>query len=582
MLKHLEHYRFWQPLTADQLLLRLKTDSRDDLSYWVCYEDNGLKRSVMNLAARTPHYRYFQTVIRLNRPWHCQYYFMVTSDGEPTSYLYKKEPDIPFTHTWSAKDLPSTPYWAIDAIFYQIFPDRFFNGNPSNDPVQTCAWDELPTITNFFGGDLEGIRMKIPYLQEIGVNALWLNPIFAAPSNHRYDTSDYLTVDPALGDQNDLIKLVNELHQNRFHLILDGVFNHTGTEFFAFKDVMLHGDSSPYRDWYYFTEYPVCFEPRPNYACWWDIFSLPKLKVTHTEVRNYLLRVGTYWIEEANIDGWRLDVPNEIEPTFWEEFRDEVKQVNPEAYIVGEIWKDARYWLQRKLFDGVMNYLFRDLILDFFASRKLRLSTFDFLLGKIRLQYPETANFLLLNLLGSHDTPRIINAFQTRLARLPGHTGSYDEAIEHLRPALILQFTYIGIPMIYYGDEIGMIGEADPDCRHTMLWETDKWNGPLRELYKKLAGLRHKWEPLRRGTFQPLLADDADEILAFIRQDPMKSILIVINCSDDSKRINLPLKLLNLPEGRELSDGLSGRKFSVKNQCLVGEIGPNDGAVLCL
>jgi len=270
----------------------------------------------------------------------------------------------------------------IRAESIQIFPDRFYNGNPANDPPGTEPWGNKPTNDNFFGGDLEGLLEKIPYLHQLGVNALYLNPIFSAPSNHKYDTNDYLIIDPSFGNRTVLRKLVKSLHSHGIRIILDGVFNHTGTGFWAFRDVLAKGEASPYKDWYYFEGFPVRMEPKPNYQCWWDIASLPKLRATNPEVRQYLLAVGTHWLREEGINGWRLDVPNEIEPAFWEEFRRQVKEVDPQAYLTGEIWRDARFWLG-KYFDGVMNYSFRQLVLDCFADKRFPLSTLDFLPGLV-------------------------------------------------------------------------------------------------------------------------------------------------------------------------------------------------------
>ena len=583
MFYHRPVQRFCQPLAPDKLLLRLKTSRLERQRCFVVYEDLDLKTAPMDVYARTPNYLYYQAELQLFRPWRCRYFFgRQAAEGEPVYLLATAglQGSQPFIYRWTTEDLFSIPEWIYDAISYQIFPDRFYNGNPANDPPGIRPWGEAPAREGFFGGDLEGILAKIPYLKFLGINSLWLNPIFASPSNHRYNTSDYLAIDPALGDKPILRRLVESLHGAGVHLILDGVFNHTGTDFFAFKDVVTHGASSPYHDWYYFQGFPVSSGPKPNYACWWDIPSLPKLKVTNPEVRNYLLEVGTYWLREAGTDGWRLDVPNEVEPSFWQEFRQQVKKTNPQAYIVGEIWQDARSWLQGRYFDGVMNYPFRDLVLAYFARREISISTLDLMLSRIRLRYPEEANFALLNLLGSHDTARVITAFQKGLTSVPGHTGSYTEAVAHLRPALILQFTYPGVPSVYYGDEVGMTGGPDPDCRRTMPWEPGNWDQDLLAFYRRLIALRRQLPPLRRGFFQPLLTDDQTEIYVYARRLAGEKVIIFLNAGDLPQDVTLATDELDLAEGDLWQDGLTNRHFEVKEGQIRITLEANLGAII--
>lgn len=583
MLLHRQTLRFCQPLAPNEIILRLKTRRLEKQRCLVVFEDQGLKTAPMHVYARTPHYLYYQAEIKLSRPWQCRYFFRQQLEDQEPLYLFAGSNGpggYPFNYHWTSSDIYTVPDWIKDAVLYQIFPDRFYNGNPANDPPGTRPWGEAPTRDNFFGGDLEGIQLKIPYLSFVGINALWLNPIFASPSNHRYNTSDYLAVDPALGDKATLRRLLESLHGAGMRLILDGVFNHTGTDFFAFKDIIARGPDSLYKDWYYVYDFPVRSEPRPNYACWWDIPSLPKLKATNPQVRNYLLAVATYWLRELGSDGWRLDVPNEIEPSFWQEFRQQVKETNPEAYIVGEIWHDARFWLRGRYFDGVMNYLFRDLVLDCFARRRLPVSALDFLLGLVRLRYPENINFALLNLLGSHDTARVITAFQEGLAGVPGHSGSYAEAVAHLRPALILQFTYPGAPMIYYGDEIGMTGGPDPDCRQTMPWDPRTWNPELLALYRRLIALRRLLLPLRRGYFQPLFTDDAAGVYAYARRLAGSRVIIILNTSDFPQTVTLTTGELELAAGQTWQDGLSNRFFEVQEGKICLNLKENFGAIL--
>lgn len=583
MFFHRTHPRFIQPLAADRVLVRLRVPRHPYHEVRLVAGGPTWKETPMLPTAYTRHYAYYQGEGHAAVPFRLQYYFRLRSQTPPATRAVTvlDAGGQPFTFSWTEDDILRTPSWVPGAIFYQIFPDRFYNGDPGNDPPGTQLWGGTPTRTNFFGGDLEGIRQKIPYLKELGITALWLNPIFKSPSNHKYDTGDYLQVDPHLGDLRTFQRLVADLHANGIKVILDGVFNHTGTSFWAFQDLLARGEASPYRDWYYVNYFPVQTEP-PNYACWWNFAELPKLKVTNPEVREYLIKVGTYWLVAGPTDGWRLDVPNEIEPPFWREFRQEVKKVNPEAYLTGEIWHNASFWLHGKYFDGVMNYIFRDLVIDYFARRRISLKTLDLFLGRYRLRYPEAANYCLLNLLGSHDTARIITVFQEALAYLPGHRGSYDEAVEHLRPALILQMTYPGAPMVYYGDEVGMTGGQDPDCRRPMVWNPAEQDTSLLDFYRRLIQLRRRYRTLQDGLFQPLVVDSRRDIYAYARRRGEASIVVVLNAGDREQAVRLPVWQAGALPGQVWTDLLGGSEIQVADDALLHlpHLLPNSGAIL--
>lgn len=420
---------------------------------------------------------------------------------------------------------PEIPAWVGDAVFYQIFPERFCNGDPTNDPPGTEAWGGKPTTGNYFGGDLRGIVRRLDYLSALGVTALYLNPIFTSPTNHKYQTSDYLSIDPHFGDENVFRELVDSCHARGMKIILDGVFNHSGVQFFAFDDLRRNGAVSPYRDWYKVHGFPVGPTSRPNYECWWGHGHLPKLMTDNPGVRAYLFDVTRHWMA-AGIDGWRLDVPNEIPHEFWVTWRSLVKSLNPDAYIVGEIWHDASPWLQGDQFDGVMNYRFRDACLEFFARDAISVTQFDSLLERQRSDYRTAVNFALQNLLGSHDTERFLTVCD----------GNSDA----VALAWLFQMTYPGAPMIYYGDEIGMEGGKDPGCRKTMVWEPDRQNSALLAVMKGLVSLRRNHEVLRRGSYERIAVDDRARTLAFARRTPGAAALVVLNRSDREQRVVVP------------------------------------------
>ncbi|MBI3961500.1 MAG: hypothetical protein HY335_02025 [Deinococcus sp.] len=377
-----------------------------------------------------------------------------------------------------------TPQWVKDAVFYQIFPDRFANGDPGNDPPQVEPWGGEPTKSNYFGGDLQGIVKRLDYLAELGVNALYLNPLFASSTNHRYHTRDYYQIDSHLGTSEDLRQLVKACHQRGMHLILDGVFNHTGTDFWAFRAAEQHGPSSRYWHWYTFRGYPVVQTPTPNYLAWWGLRELPQLNHANPEVREYLLQVAEYWIREFDIDGWRLDVPNEIPHRFWQEFRRRVKALKPDAYIVGEIWDQATPWLQGDQFDGVMNYQFRNAVRDF-VTGKLDGAGLAHALTHVYLEYPPPAWAALYNLLDSHDTERFFTLV------------SGDGRLFQLGLALLL--LYPGAPALYYGDEVGVTGGKDPENRRCFPWEPQQQDRALQSWVRRLVRLRHAHPVLRHG-----------------------------------------------------------------------------------
>jgi cyclomaltodextrinase len=419
------------------------------------------------------------------------------------------------------------PAWVRDAVFYQIFPERFANGDTTNDPPGVERWGGTPTPRNYFGGDLQGIIDHCDYLASLGVNAVYLNPIFASNTNHKYQTTDYLTIDPQFGGEGVFVKLVQALHARGIRVILDGVFNHTGVDFFAFADLRKNGPASRYAGWYNVYGYPVGPVSKPNYECWWGFGSLPKLMTSNPDVRKYLFDVTRHWTA-LGIDGWRLDVPNEIPHDFWVEWRALVKSINPEAYIVGEIWDDGSPWLRGDQFDAVMNYPFRAACLDFFARRTSTVHGFDAELARLRKTYAECVTYGMLNLIGSHDTERFLTLCN-------GDTSS-------LRLAVLFQMTYPGAPMVYYGDEIGMTGGKDPGCRGTMAWDTTRQDRSLLEHYRQAIGLRNAHTVLRRGVFSAMTMDDEKRIYVYALRSADEAAVVVLNNGTEEQRVEIPLR----------------------------------------
>ncbi len=417
----------------------------------------------------------------------------------------------------------SFPGWVQGSVFYQIFPERFANGDPSNDPPGTRPWGDPPAWDSFSGGDLQGILDRLPYLEELGVSALYLTPIFKARSNHKYDTSDYLQVDPAFGDTALLRRLVAAAHQRGMRVVLDAVFNHCGDGFWAFEDLMSRGQASPYKEWFFPRSFPICQDP-PNYQTCGGAGFLPKLNVDHPDVRHYLLEVATFWIEQAGIDGWRLDVPWKAPLDFWRQFRSAVRRANPEAYIVAEAWRDPAPWLAGDTCDGIMNYPLRETILDFCARDTMDAEDFSYFCSRLFEDYGQNA-FYQLNLLGSHDTARLLT-----LCR-----GDVERACL----AMVAQFTLPGVPMVYYGDEVGLEGGNDPDCRRCMEWDPARWNSRLYNLVRQLIRCRGDHPALQSGRFEPLLTFNG--LYAFRRILEEDEVLVVINPRAACQDLEIPL-----------------------------------------
>jgi cyclomaltodextrinase / maltogenic alpha-amylase / neopullulanase len=423
-------------------------------------------------------------------------------------------------------DVFTPPAWVKDAVFYQIFPERFANGDPSLDPKDVQPWGAEPTPTNFFGGDLQGVIDHLDHLNELGINAIYFTPLFTATTNHKYDTEDYMKVDPHFGDIATLKKLVDLCHKRGIRVLLDAVFNHSGGTFAPFLDVQEKGEDSIYKDWFHIREFPLqVVNGIPTYDTFAFEPHMPKLNTEHPEVKEYLLKVAEFWITEVGIDGWRLDVANEVDHDFWREFRKVVKRANPEAYILGEIWHESAPWLEGDKFDAVMNYPFTDAVLDFFVHGSLDAEGFANSIGRQLSRYPLQASEVAFNLLDSHDTPRLLT-----LA-----AGDKNK----MRLAALFQFTFMGTPCIYYGDEFGMDGEGDPGCRKCMEWNPDKQDRDLFEFYRQLIQIRNDQPALRTGTFTFLEAGRQGSKIAYERRLDLETIVVLINSEETAQTFRI-------------------------------------------
>jgi cyclomaltodextrinase / maltogenic alpha-amylase / neopullulanase len=465
-----------------------------------------------------------------------------------------------------------TPDWVKHAVFYQIFPDRFARSATLEKPGNLEPWDTDPTPRGYKGGDLVGVRERLDYLQDLGITALYFTPIFQSASNHRYHTHDYYRVDPLLGGDEAFDALLADCHRRGLRVVLDGVFNHASRGFFQFNDVLENGAASPWVDWFTFSEHPANAYDHtrpPGYTAWVGLHALPKFNTDNPQVREYLMRVGEHWLRRG-IDGWRLDVAAEITSDgFWTEFRTRMKAINPEAYLVGEIWGDASRWLQGDQFDATMNYPFAAAAIAYAARRHIRAETvrgrgyapYPGIDGRayaakterlLRL-YPWPIQLTQLNLLDSHDTSRFVTI-------AGGDAAS-------VRLGTLLLFTFPGAPSVYYGDEIGLTG-ALPDhwARKPFPWDhADRWDAAALRFHKEVIALRRSQPALRTGDYVPLCADE--DVYAFRRSLGGTSLVVAINAGDGPRVVELshqglaergPLRTL-FATGGEVSAGTTPR-----------------------
>ncbi len=558
------------------------------------------------------------------------------------------------------------PQWAKEVVWYQIFPDRFYNGDKLNDPdieslkgayphnIETTwqvhpwnsDWYELQEYekengkdiwTNIqrrrFGGDLQGIIDKLDYLSELGISAVYLNPIFTAPSLHKYDGATYHHVDPHFGpdpagdkeiirNENPLdpstwvwtsadklfLKLIDEMHKRNIRIIIDGVFNHSGINCFAFQDLLVNQENSPYKDWYTVKSFENKEKGIPfEYEGWFGVKELPEWREDQNGLvegpKNYIFNITKRWMDpdgDGNpadgIDGWRLDVAFCVGHPFWKDWRKFLKAINPDAYITAEIVDKIEAnepYLRGDEFDAVMNYNFLFICAEYFIQKKdkITVSQFDTLLKQLREAFPKGVSEVMQNLLDSHDTNRLLSFIKngdihnirdwgkffekTQVGSGSGYDFSKpgDEERKIQKLMALMQLTYIGAPMIYYGDEAGMWGGNDPDCRKPMLWPEFQYDDEtfapdqskitaskvefdrdLFEYYKKLISIRNSSEALRKGSYKTLDACTEKDIFVFERESGNEKLIIILNNSNSMAEYELPA-------GSDMMDLVTGDNF---------------------
>ena len=473
-------------------------------------------------------YDYYETEINIEVIC-LRYFFKFIKDSEVIYYgnyrFYNRkittiDEMFDFSQQVREEEIFDIPSWAEGSIVYQIFPDRFAR----TDFDTSGIWYDPPKrfSRTLYGGTIKGITQHINYLKDLGIEVIYLTPIFTSSSDHKYNTDDYLEIDKDFGTIQDFKELVNECHNNQIKIILDGVFNHSGSMFGPFQDIIKNQEQSRFKDWYYIKEFPVDVSfsslktnKKPSWLTFGYAGMMPKLNTSNPEVREYIFKVARKYLE-LGIDGWRLDVADEISHDFWKEFRKVVKYINKDALIIGEVWYESTPWLLGDEYDTVMNYEFSRDIGLLVNDKKYRCSDFvndySFLLGRV---HKRVRNYLW-NLIDSHDTPRFLTSCGSK---------------KKLKFALALQMVLPGMPMIYYGDEVGMEGKQDPDCRRGMLWDEEKQDKELLTYYKQWIQIRKQSKALQKGTTKFSNVNDEIKTFEIVREYKSQKVKVLVDAS---------------------------------------------------
>ncbi len=534
---HINTENYIYPIARNQLVVKIRVAKKDiiecELIFWNRTTPDVKEKVEMRCRERDQLFDYYQVTISFPKVARYQKYYFRLTDTKGKEYFYTSvglKEAVPesnfFEFLYANKnDVLRIPEWSKGMIYYQIFPERFCNGDKTNDPENCEAWGTEPTRTNFMGGDLEGIRSKIPYLNELGIECIYLNPIFKGEFNHKYATTDYFSIDPIFGTKEDFRLLVEECHQNGIRIVLDGVFNHTGIDFAPFYDVRKEGANSSYKDWFFVNNYPISISHH-DYECVGAYKYMPKLNTANAEVRKYILDIMDYWIREFNIDGWRLDVADEVDATVWQEARAVLKEKYPECLLLGETWGFGGKMLLGNQMDTVMNYMFCDTMRDYFAYESIPVEELDHRINRMLALYRDEITQGLYNLLDSHDTERFLFCC--------------GENKSKFLLAVAFQMTFVGAPAIYYGDEAGMTGDNDPDCRRCMIWD-DHTDENVLNWYKELIQLRKQYKALRYGDFHTVVVDKINEVYGFVRIFEEEAIYIIFHRGNETRDIDCPV-----------------------------------------
>lgn len=532
--------RFCYAIDKDLFVIRVQVKKDDMKEVILHYEDKYIpmerKDTRMTLpmkkVATSQFHDYYEAQLQMHLI--CLRYFFEFTDmqGEKVyygNYEFDKECitnrdrmfDCP--QNLREEEMFEVPQWAANKVVYQIFPSRF----AATQPVDKELWYKAPiTPMDDLHGNLRGIIEHLDYIKDLGIDVVYLTPIFKSNSCHKYDTIDYYQVDPSFGTTEDLKELVQKSHERGMKVVLDAVYNHSGREFFAFQDILEKGEKSKYLDWYFIDELPPRGEwgEIPNFKCFGYYGGMPKLNLKNPEVEKYITDVACYWIKECDIDGWRLDVGDEISHFFWKNFRKAIKAVKKDMLIIGEIWHYAGDFLEGDEWDTVMNYPFYLNLIDLLADEKINVSQFVQNLGYLKGRLNKKCYPLMWNLIDSHDTARFL------------HLCHDNKKKQHLAAAF--QLLLPGMPMVYYGDEYAMPGANDPDCRRGMYWDEEYQDKEMYNWYKKLMQVRKTHACIVEGEMIETIANDDEDTIVMIRKNGEETIAMLFNCGNSAKEFN--------------------------------------------
>lgn len=535
------------PLNEKELIVNLKTGydvERVFIHYGDPFEAGILggkeqwtgKREEIYFKKRLQHQLWWTTTL-VPEYKRCKYYFELQTREETWYYFedgFLTEEQLAmdgrmlqcFVVPWmNPADVNRTPDWVNHTVWYQIFPDRFCNGTPEQNAKEVEVW-RIGPVTNEerFGGNLQGIRQKLRYLEELGITGIYLNPIMEAESNHKYDTKDYTRIDPHFGTNQEFADLVREAHAHGIRVMVDAVFNHCGRQFAPWKDVLEKKQDSPYADWFMIQDWKT-LEKRADtrdgrFYSFAFTDGMPKLNTNNEDVIQYFCKVCEDWIREFDIDGIRFDVGNEVSHRFLKRIREHLHSIKPDIYLLGEIWHDASQWLQGDEYDSVMNYPLTSGIHDFFLDKSMKKEEFEYMVNRCYTMYMQQNNNVMFNLLDSHDTERVMNRFHN---------------LDMFYQQLAVLFTMPGSPCIYYGTEIAMEGGHDPDCRRCMPWSEleSKENQERIRAMQTLIRMRMQEQACRSLYFHFPQEYSQERCVEYIKlnQDGQR-IEVLLNCGD--------------------------------------------------
>ncbi len=565
-IRHFADKRYCYAVENGHFLIRLEVKKGDAIKIILHIQDKYLpvklidtrQKHIMKLTYSDHYIDYYETIIEIDMV--CLRYFFEIEDtsGKIIYYGNHNFYDECITDIEKMYDCPQTlreeerfelPKWAKNKVIYQIFPSRF----ASDKKIDETIWYQTPIDQNAdLKGSLRGIINHLNYIKELGIDIIYMTPIFSSNSSHKYNIDDYYKIDPSFGSKEDLKELVDKAHKLGMFIILDGVFNHTSMDFFAFQDIREKKEQSQYLNWYYIKNFPLIMErgKRPNYKTFSYAYPMPKLNLQNEETADFIMDVASYWIKECNIDGWRLDVADEISHTFWKRFRREMKAIKKDILLIGEIWHFAGDFLEGDEWDSVMNYQFYHSVLDLISSETLCPSTFMENLNFIKGNLNRCLEGYLWNFIDTHDTARFIH--------------SVHNDIKKQMLAASLQLLLPGMPMIYYGDEVLLKGGADPDCRRGMLWDKNRQNKEVFHYYQTLIQIRHEYPVLTEGTITEQYTDDKKGLIYISRHLNIQNIILIFHTQKGT---------VNLPQ-------LKGMRNLIHNQIFSGNLEDYETVVL--